>query len=430
MNINTPLSYVFFAMLAGMQLGCNEEKVIISECGKDAIQRKNECASPHTIGVHNLSLPDLHNLYLDMKAETVRHLDSTVNEVSAATARKARRIAYLARHGRRRTINSMAVVGDSISTGIFSDTSMGGKYTITFDLNMLFVENIRLEPFSVIGASVEHLMNGKNIFALPSLQSLYVKKIHEKVKHQYLKMGIFSSASPYSHASRLGLEPEAVQNLSVAGYKVRDILTKSLKYLDKEDYLILQIGANDFCHPEVGDLPRFEEDFKALLKTIYERPNSPLILIVPAPNMNTVYELTKGKQSFSADLKIPIFSLGAYTHHFESMSCPKIRGELGDRGYLLCPMFKNYDPAKVRNRQKEMNAAMERVVSDLDHEQRIVFAAAVSQPDVINAGMFAIDCFHPNRRGQEAIANAAWNSIVGKLSVKQEAGKGVPKAYE
>lgn len=208
-----------------------------------------------------------------------------------------------------------------------------------------------------------------------------------------------TSADVQSIASRVeaaaGERPEVVFTAKDGG-KVADALSRVDGLLAKEpDLVTILIGANDVCAPSVADMTSvesFRTDLTEIVDRVEKSRPEATILMPSIPDLNQLWAL---------GAKIP-----AVTDRWnQSGSCQNLLHDSASHA----PEDEDRRAA-VAARVDELNAVIAEVCSGS--------ASCVSDDGAVHAHAFSAseiskkDFFHPSAKGQRAIADIAWQSLM------------------
>lgn len=215
----------------------------------------------------------------------------------------------------------------------------------------------------------------------------------------------------YSHAARLKVD--YLKNYARSGSKIQDILNFQLPLFlqDKShsDYIVINVGGNDFCSNNYN-YEFFVDSYKKVLTPLYNLESKPVILLVPPPRVSDAFT--------SLSDTSPAFSI------LDEESGTKADFVCGDIRWVFCPRATlNRDNLDSQNYiiddiLKGINQAASEI-KDPKQQDRIFVANDLANFDV-GPEDIGIDCFHPNKGGYKKIANASFKAIENKLKPNEK----------
>jgi lysophospholipase L1-like esterase len=214
----------------------------------------------------------------------------------------------------------------------------------------------------------------------------------------------------WSHAARLHLLNPRLRtaNLSEPSAFTRDLLEEQLPALEEwsqrengghaPDYATLLIGHNDLCAPTL-DQTTPPESYRRMIRSVLSRvlerePGRTRLLVLP---LAPLYRL---RETSARARVIPVWP--------GLSRCEKVWETIP-----LCPsVTQARTPAErdaLRLRVEAYNGALSREVgrARARHGDRVRLATGLSRLEV-HPDLLAIDCFHPNKKAQELIAQLSW----------------------
>lgn len=202
--------------------------------------------------------------------------------------------------------------------------------------------------------------------------------------------GMRSEKLVFSHALRLQeTMPDlkvGTKNFAISGSKSPNVVKQAEKLAKhRPDYATVLVGANDVCawdqdHHE--QLKSYANDIRTILSTLVASNSEIKIVVSAIPNMPLLRDIgaRNGCQKVWSRFKI----------------CPALLG--ADRT--------ESDRLGFTARWQDANRILEQVSSEFPDHVR--FASSVAEPVFGIEHVSAIDCFHPNTRGQDFLAEITW----------------------
>lgn len=163
------------------------------------------------------------------------------------------------------------------------------------------------------------------------------------------------------------------------------------------DYVTLLIGANDVCQSDPARMTsviRYQENVSEVVDAILHAHATTRLLIVAIPDVTQLYGV-------AAKAK-----LGGYGPF--NMSCKRFWSLV-----KVCPTLTKPLPPHQRKLATERLHDYNNVLSEITQSRRQQFGDRIRFSAQVNDYQFhkndlAIDCFHPNSRGQNHIADITW----------------------
>lgn len=263
---------------------------------------------------------------------------------------------------------TLAVFGDSISTGVLANTELGQGLP-----NSLWKQLLKLlfskwsDPASV------HTALANPLIAAASTREDYGLRKSLKDAYGLSDLGVLNFARFGARARHV---PAMIENLN------------SLETMDlgrKADYIFLMIGANDFCsNSSVED---FKTDFEGVLNELESSHPDAHFVIAPIPPVDQL-----------ADLR-DFLTIHKSDGTRELISCEYLR-----RNY--CARLYDTD---AKERKEAMNQVIENAVQNMETPRKI-FAKNMAEWTARKEEVSA-DCFHPSGKGQIMIGNILKEAI-------------------
>ncbi|MDQ3232607.1 MAG: SGNH/GDSL hydrolase family protein [Pseudobdellovibrionaceae bacterium] len=302
----------------------------------------------------------------------------------------------------KRKVNKMAIVGDSISTGILSNTTLGVSpivdftFATGFDVNFGDGINLQLSLLEVL----DPLGNSSSLYEkVIGLQNQYV------VKPSSFFGGVdLEPQDGISHASRLGLSSPSVLNLSKIGSGSADVLDSIISNennLVDADYVVLEAGSNDFCNGTQNAeqlKTEFKENFTSALDRIKSLPGKPIVLVNSIPNIPDILKITK--------------SSNAVTYAGQSIQCEVFHN-------LFCPRLATPEnEAESRVLLTDLNQIIQEAVAATQLPNQIILDNSFEKIDFA-IDDFSVDCFHPSLKGHKKISDLTFEKVKDYLETVQ-----------
>jgi lysophospholipase L1-like esterase len=295
-------------------------------------------------------------------------------------------------------IDSIAVLGDSISTGILADTKNGEAAPDAF-LNGIH----QLVPDI---SDVAGLLSGSQTIAIADVQAAL----------QHPELTAISGDQDWSHKKRLAQLNHAdvhAENLAVAGATIADaadqVAALQAKYdagQAKAKYIVVEFGANDLLST---DADAFYDAYKDLLDDLAATHPEATIAALAIPSVPKLFELLPGTSRATSISKAQLQAIWGFGPIDLTATCAQTRAALG------VPTGSNA-ATTAGAALAALNAKIKQAVDDATTADgpRIVYVEAISDPDLITKDDVALDCYHPNAAGQRAIADAVWKALFVK----------------
>ncbi len=254
----------------------------------------------------------------------------------------------------------LAVLGDSISTGVLANTQLGKSVSPS-----LWVQVLRLalsdwnDPAEIHNA----LSNPKLAAATTTLTFGLRKSLQERF--QIPPLGVVSLAKFGAKATAI---PSMLERLAQveAGHK-------------PADFIFVMMGGNDFCSSQTTE--EFSIHYRDALNLVRSTHPQATVVVAPLP---------------------PVHQLATVDYQFS----PERDG--APRGALTCRIFrdrycKRVYEADAAAREQAFNKIVEDTTVELSlPTHKIIFAREMMDWQ-IQADEIAVDCFHPSAKGQEVI---------------------------
>ncbi len=211
-----------------------------------------------------------------------------------------------------------------------------------------------------------------------------------------------------SHAYRIKKKTGKIRvyNAAITGAEAKDVLDdeldKILSWARKElgqpapDYVTLMIGPNDICAEKVSKMTSvadYSDRIDRIVKTLLDAYTGTRVLVNTIPAVDTLRNALKDARAIAF-----------------GYSCSDLWKDTG-----LCPTLTtddhDDDRKQISQRLKDYNAALATIVTRYKniYGDRVRLATKVYETSFDKDDM-SVDCFHPNPRGQNKIADASWKS--------------------
>ncbi|MFK7825476.1 MAG: SGNH/GDSL hydrolase family protein [Oligoflexales bacterium] len=303
----------------------------------------------------------------------------------------------------RRLVQSMVVFGDSMAVGVGVAYQKGQELTTE---ELAYHPGIEEALKQQGDTSSKRDQKKSDLNIIQSFDGAY-SATGETIK----RCSEIMDENCYSHAARLKVE--YLKNYAMSGSKIQDVLQIQLPLFLKSkshaDYVVVNIGGNDFCSNNF-DKNVFVDCYKQVLTSLYNLESKPVILLVPPPSITKVFS--------SLNDSSPAFSiLDEETESKADFIC-------GDIRWVFCPRAA-LNRENLESQAHIIDEIIEGVnravakVQDPKEQKRIFIARELSQfevtPDIIG-----IDCFHPNKEGYIKIANTSFKAVEDKLKANEQ----------
>ncbi len=296
----------------------------------------------------------------------------------------------------------MVVLGDSISTGVFADSSVEGEVSGTF-LDSLH----GLVPD--IGSVLSLFTSSDQGFSVQTLQDNFSRP----------DLIAWTGDSSWSHETRLranGHDVEAL-NLAVVGDRIQDAgaqldrldQTYSQGSFEKANYFVLQFGANDFCGGTNTD--SFRQSLTTTLDRIKDTHPDAVTLVLGVPAIDKVFAITSGgtnPATISRESVIAKWSVPSILATDIGVDCSMLR-----QSFEFCPIIEQTNQSSAQATIDEMNQIVAEVI---DSRSEVVHFEGFSDPDFISKENLGVDCFHPNQNAQKIMADESWDLIQNAIA--------------
>lgn len=279
---------------------------------------------------------------------------------------------------------AMAVMGDSISEGMFSGFSLehpptNGQVLSIFFLAATTSESRRIEVFRKRYAQPEHSWAGGNdVSDLVTSHLERLRSVNPHIKSYNFAVSGDESKHISAQADRL-LQTEREQNVNM-------------------NYVTILIGANDFVREKIENVTSplvFAANLEATLRKLLVANPRRYIYLVGMPDILKVF-----RESENFELKI----LSTY------IKCSEVRKKV--YGNLVIFRIEDTELMNkldilIRQYQDSSYSVAERLRTEFPDAKIIAMqSGASSQP----FKALSVDCFHPSEWGQAEMAEVTWKA--------------------
>jgi lysophospholipase L1-like esterase len=262
-------------------------------------------------------------------------------------------------------------LGDSITAGHRAETQLGGKGADQL------LEDVGLKA--------------KTLWFRDKKANMYSWASGPKVLSQFVLLNRFLRSN--------GEHPVEVVNAAENGKRVADLPKQIEKFAqairtqkyERLAYVTMLIGANDVCYDTPNDQFRasLENAFSQLAQIKQDRPIRMFVMSIP-----NIADL--GRE----EINKAVISAG--------ITCGAFRNRLNAcRNVLKWETQEEYEQRRevVRKKNDILREVATKAYSNLDvRYSNALFESRIEVTDL------AIDCFHPNRTGQEKLSKLAWQA--------------------
>lgn len=260
----------------------------------------------------------------------------------------------------------LLVYGDSIATGVLSNTSLGQDPGP--ELSLQLGGYIKAGTYSP--ESFQAGVSNPDLAAATSSKDYGVREqIAKKEGLPATEVGLISLARFGARASDI---PEMLSDWlefkAEGGQTVRE-----------PNYILVALGSNDFCSDQSLEL--IQESFKSQIEAIHQSAPDATLIVAPAPPVPQLASI-----DFTYD-----FKLGAITG--QEISCRKFREQ-------YC---KNIYAPDAAARWTAINDGMAAVVEQQRAQGSQVLWGGAIKDWKIAPEELSFDCFHPSAKGQETL---------------------------
>ena len=272
----------------------------------------------------------------------------------------------------------LAVFGDSIAVGVFSDSQLGGTASVDHPLvKALFPQSNTTDKAENSQQMDEYYRkNVENSFTCP------VSNCKFSLAHQ-LKISANESNSFARVGSRYSTPP--------ADKKAVTISQQIAKFKGQAEIYVLEAGANDFC-AEDYDENKVKEAIEKAIDEVYTQNAEAKVIVVPVPNIFLVFEVAEDGEPAISEI-----TGGKGAPDISKPTCRDMRKN-------SCPRLSNPDKKAKPEELKALNGAIATIVNTVkDSNKKIAVATDVASHRFAKEHI-AADCFHPSAKGLEVIA--------------------------
>lgn len=300
----------------------------------------------------------------------------------------------------KRVVRSMAVLGDSLAVGIGSDFKRGAELEVASINNHPGVAGL-LSKMDFPG--YDNYKGDLDQAIIASYDSAYSAR-----KETIENCSLNSDAEKcFSHASRL--QVPYLKNFAISGSKIEDILDIQLPKLIESDahidYIVINIGGNDFCSMNL-DMNVFEKKYREVLTKLYNYKSQPIVMIAGVPDVVRLFKsVSETKDAFH--LKSDV--MGNY-----DFSCGEIR-------WMFCPRAAAFKDDLTMQSQviNDMTNTIQNIIDSIDPQRKKLFFAKGLSDLEIDESKVSIDCFHANIDGYKTISEITFSAVKSAILPNQ-----------
>ncbi len=290
-----------------------------------------------------------------------------------------------------RQVRKMAILGDSIATGILSNTRLGKFPTISIGLPQVTID---FGDGFTVSASLFEVEENVIVSKIKGLAEAYKKRASAFFG------GIDLAEDVKSHALQLGLPSKDVLHLAGIGYQASDVLQSiedNAQKLAEVDYVVVEVGANDFCSNGDSETIKnnFKQDYEKIITKLRNLSSKPVVLVVPIPNVPVALNRIKEETA------LKIMNQPVLCEKFQAAYCPRVGDSLSEQIKLV----------------QELNSIISELVRKSEAPERIILNESLQSATLLN-DHFAADCFHPSKAGQQQISDLTFTTIKKYLKVR------------
>ena len=267
----------------------------------------------------------------------------------------------------------LAVFGDSIAVGVYSDSKLGDSASIDHPLVKVYIDqaNATDKTESSRQLNEHYRKNVENSFTCP------IDNCKFSLAHQ---LGISANDShSFAHVGSRYSTPNEGKAVTIS--------QQIDKFKGQADIYVLEGGANDFCANDY-DKDKVEQAIKKAIDEVYTQNAEAKVIVVPVPNIFLVFEVAKDGATVIETTKIKEITI-------EKKTCKDIR--------VGCPRVSS-DKA-TENELTDLNKAITAVVNTTKEGGKKIAIAEGIATFAFKEEHIAADCFHPSAKGLEVIAN-------------------------
>lgn len=299
---------------------------------------------------------------------------------------------------------SMAALGDSITAGCLANFKPSNIFNpfkileLNYHLGMTALKFGHLSGFdrddlswsTGFGTLSSPLTINGDVFAEPRIRRYPVKSHLYRLKKQNPKIDIRSRNFSLSNA-----KTENVLNKQI--WKMHKWSRRTLKQ-NFPDYVTLFAGNNDLCAERFKDITPisiFEDQMRESIETMLIHSPNTKVLVVAIPRINKLPDIV-GDMAYINLGKKKFMTCNQFWKHIQF--CPVINSPKSEK-------IKQMTAQKI----VEYNQTMRTITEDYQQRfgDRIRFADEMFNHDFEKEDI-SVDCFHPNIRGQNKIADSTW----------------------
>ena len=270
----------------------------------------------------------------------------------------------------------LAVFGDSIAVGVFSDSQFGESVSTDHKLAEALFSPAADKEENSRRLNDYYRKNVENSFTCP------ISNCKFSLAHQ-LKISANESNSFAVSSSRYSTPP--------ADKKAVTISQQIAKFKGQAEIYVLEAGANDFC-AEDYDENKVKEAIEKAIDEVYTQNAEAKVIVVPVPNIFLVFEVAEDGEPAISEI-----TGGKGAPDISKPTCRDIRKN-------SCPRLSNPDKKAKPEELKALNGAIATIVNTVkDSNKKIAVATDVASHRFAKEHI-AADCFHPSAKGLEVIA--------------------------
>ena len=270
----------------------------------------------------------------------------------------------------------LAVFGDSIAVGMFSDSQLGGTAPINHPLAKVLFNPSENKENSSRQLNEHYRKNIENSFTCP------IDDCNFSLAHQ-LKISAADSGSFAHVGSRYSSATD--------GTKAVTISQQIANFGGRADIYVLEGGANDFCANDYNK-DKVEQAIKKVIDEVYAQNAEAKVIVVPVPNIFLVFDVAE-----DGDIAISeITGKGAPDISQKKPTCEDIRKN-------SCPRVSG--DSATSQELTDLNKAITTVVNTTKEGGKKIAVVTDVADFEFKEKHIAADCFHPSADGLEVIAN-------------------------
>lgn len=265
----------------------------------------------------------------------------------------------------------LAVFGDSIAVGLFSDSQIGGKASLNHPLAKMLLNPVADKAKTSLQLDGYYRKNVENSFTCP------ISDCKFSLAHR-LEISADDSASFAFIGSRYSTPSDG---------KAVTISQQIAKFGGRADIYVLEGGANDFCASDYNK-NKVEQAVKQAIAEVYAQNAEAKVIVVPVPDILRVFNVAKDTYTAISEI------VGKDAPQIPPPTCKDIRN----------------DCARVSSGKATpeelvaLNAAITKVVDASEADGKKIAVANGVANFQFGKEHIAADCFHPSSDGLKKIA--------------------------